>query len=841
MNNLYDFYKRQCDRWAEKELFDRRITYAQTLEFAERRAAFLQSKFSKGDVIGILAANSAEWCITYMAITSAGCIALPLDTNLSPESYALMVNEVGAKAVFVSPEYKERIPSLENLPVSLDECMGAAELFRYVPLERSDLASLVFTSGTTGKPKIVMLSHHNVITTPIATSEHMLNNDDHFICILPLFHVYAFVANFIGPFAAGCTLVFVRSLKGPDIIAALASDQFTCFPAAPQLWEIFFDSILSKVKAQSALKYRFFVFMLENARVFKALGLGFIPGAVFRPVKNIFGPRMRFFISGGAPLKKKYYNYYRAVGLPIVEGYGLTETTGPIMLSNSNANVGKKYKAGTVGTTMPGNHLKIKNRNEDGLGEVWLKGDSVSPGYYNNEQANREAFDAEGYFNTGDIGRVDRDGDLFLSGRKKNTIVLDSGKNVYPDELEAWYKQSELVADVCVFGSRIDGKETVCAVVVPRHKGQNSFDAVKADIDRLNRMIPPYKRAMRLAVSFDELPKNSTKKTIVAEVAKLFGDGFFQMSAASSGPVLRDRLIGKSPREEQIVSLMTVHLKKNELYSNNTFTDAGLDSLGLVELVALIEEKMNLKIDEVKAQSMETLEQFVSYAASCPEREGSHEDEIIKGKPLLAARTFFNPFNELFVRFARGVSRLFWGLDIRGREHLDSPNVIVAANHLSAIDVLWVYAAMPMRRRHSLFVVGKSELWFLKFVFPFSPVIFVERNGNVIPGLRASADVLKRGKSLVIFPEGTRSETGELGRFKSGAAYLSKGLGVKIVPVAITGSDGAIPKGAIIPRFFSKAKARVIAGAPVDPADYASAEELNEELRRCIDKFLKMR
>ena len=147
---------------------------------------------------------------------------------------------------------------------------------------------------------------------------------------------------------------------------------------------------------------------------------------------------------------------------------------------------------------------------------------------------------------------------------------------------------------------------------------------------------------------------------------------------------------------------------------------------------------------------------------------------------------------------------------------------------------------MPRRRRHSLFVVGKSELWFLRFVFPFSPVIFVERNGNVIPGLRASADVLKRGKSLVIFPEGTRSETGELGRFKTGASYLSKGLGKRIVPVAITGSDAALPKGAHLPRCFSKVKARVAAGEPIDPAAFASAEELNEELSRRIDMLRKV-
>ena len=320
MNNLYDFYKRQCDRWAEKKLFDHTISYGETLVLAQRRAAYLQKHFRKGDVIGILAENSAEWCITYMAITSSGCIVLPLDTNLPADSYDRLIASVDTKAVFVSPDCSGRIHSVPEFAVALDQNLSPADDFRYVDLGLDDIASLVFTSGTTGTPKSVMISHRNAVMTPIATSDYLLYPDDHFICVLPLFHVYAFIANFIGPFAAGCTLVFIRSLKGPDIINALAADQFSCFPAAPQLWELFFDAILSKVKAQSAFKYRFFLFMLNHARLLNALGFSWLTGKVFSPVRGIFGPRMRFFISGGAPLKKKYFNYYRAVGLPIVEG-----------------------------------------------------------------------------------------------------------------------------------------------------------------------------------------------------------------------------------------------------------------------------------------------------------------------------------------------------------------------------------------------------------------------------------------------------------------------------------------------------------------------------------------
>ena len=428
---------------------------------------------------------------------------------------------------------------------------------------------------------------------------------------------------------------------------------------------------------------------------------------------------------------------------------------------------------------------------------------------------------------------------FFLTGRKKNTIVLDSGKNVYPDEIEAYLRQSELVYDVCVFGKKFDGKETVCAVIVPLRKGPGSFAEIKAAVDGLNRGLPPYKRIMKIAVSFDDLPKNSTRKTLVNEVVKLFADGAFQTDASSDGPVLRNRLEGKSVREEEILACMKKHLRTTDLYANNTYTDVGLDSLGLIELIGFLEESIHISIDVSKAQSMETLAQFLSYAGSCVPKNGlSIDDDIINGERRTSIRTFYNPFNELFVLFVWILSRRLWKLEIRGRENLFAENVIIAANHQSFLDVLWVYAAVPRCRRRALYVVGKSELSFLRFLLWGSPVIFVERQGNVIPALKASADVLKGGKSLVIFPEGTRSETGALGKFKNGAAYLSKNLGRDIIPVSVTGSKDVLPKGAWVPRISGKIHGRVVAGEPVSPSMFATAELLNDELKRRISLLM---
>ncbi|HQO02447.1 MAG TPA: class I adenylate-forming enzyme family protein, partial [Spirochaetota bacterium] len=214
IENLYSFYKSRCEQYRDCILFDNTITYGRAFDLAMSRAAFLQEKgYRTGDVIGILAGSSAEWCITYMSINITGAIVLPLDTNLPPESYASMLEKVNARAVFVSDQFSGIAKGTASYSIDLNKCMGEASSVEPAHVGEDHIASLVFTSGTTGNPKIVTLSHRNIFKTAISTSEYLeLGPGDMNLCILPLFHVYALDANFIGPFAAGGALVFQPSL-----------------------------------------------------------------------------------------------------------------------------------------------------------------------------------------------------------------------------------------------------------------------------------------------------------------------------------------------------------------------------------------------------------------------------------------------------------------------------------------------------------------------------------------------------------------------------------------------------------------------------------------------------
>ncbi|MDA8125222.1 MAG: AMP-binding protein [Deltaproteobacteria bacterium] len=837
--NLYAAYRAVCRKYADRTLFRiQGISFGETWNRVEKRALFLRRQgFAKGDVLAILGASSPEWCMSYMAITAIGAIALPLDTNLSPETYREMLKSAGAKGLFAAAPFRDLFPDLTvfSLAAEPEENAGAnsaAETLAEPAIQAGDIASLLFTSGTTGAPKIVSLTHGNILhVAQVCTELEEYTPADVTLAMLPLYHVYAFESTFMAPLLTGSAIVFQNSLKGPDIIRTLGEHPITIFPAAPQMWELFFDALLLKIRTQSRPKYRLFLFFLKAAPVLKALGMGFLPKQVFKPVHDVFGHGMRFFISGGAPLKRSYFEAYRRMGFYIMEGYGLTETTGPIAIPYYRDAV-----AGAVGPPIAGNEVRIKEVNADGIGEIWLRGKAVMAGYYQNPEANREAFDGEGFFNTRDLGFVDDRGHIHITGRKKNVIVLHSGKNVYPEELELYYRQSPAIAEIAVFGRNDgEGHETVYAVIVPALKGAGSYAAIRGEIARLNRTLPGYKALTRFALSADPLPRNSTRKVLIDEVIRLLEQGVYQTEATGAA-IPRNLLSATSLREEEIIACLVRKLRAERLYANETLADHRIDSLGMIELIVFLEAALEIAVETEKVSPFQTLEEFVRILAACPERAGAnHLDEtILRGTITTGMTTFWNPLSELILGLVRLCSRLFWDFQVLHGERLVPDNAIIVANHQSNLDAPWIISTLPYRLRKRLFVIGKREVAFLGLIFAGEPLLFVDRRGNVVPALKAAADVLRSGGSLLIFPEGTRSADGVLGPLKSGAAYLALHLERPIIPVTITGSRAILPKGKWCPDFFGGAKGRLVVGESLDPRAFASVEALSDRIRGAI-------
>ncbi len=834
LNSLYDFYKSRCELFHSEILFDNTITYGEAWNLASARAAYLRKQgVKKGDVIALLAANNPEWCITYMSITMMGAIVLPLDPNLPAKSYPDMLKAVKCKAAFVSDGYKKVLKQVKLYPVSFSKAVDYRLHFTPPRLSRDDVASYVFTSGTTGKSKIVMLSHANVFTTAIGMAEYEnFKPGDINLCILPLFHVYALCANFTGPFACGGAFVFQPSLKGPDIIKSLADNPITVFPAAPALWELFMDSIVQKVKAESSLKFAVFSFFLNNAHVLRSIGLGFIVNKIFHPIHAMFGLSHRFFISGGAPLKSKYVKYYRNMGFTLVEGYGLTETTGPIAIPHYRANV-----PGSVGRPAVNNYVKLKNPNEEGIGEIWLKGDSVMLGYYKNPKANREAFDEERYFNTGDLGRLDRDGNIFITGRVKNVIVLSSGKNVYPEELESYYKQSDKIAEIAVFGIEDRGGEVPYAVVVPRRKDPNAFNTIKEEFRKLNQGLPDYKMVNSFAISLDTLPVNTTRKLLYNEIKKNLEAGAYQADE-SENAVPRAVLAAKSPVEEAVINTLRKRLKAGELYAAQTFRDFKIDSLGLVDLSVYLEEALSVSIDLGRLKSAETLQDVVNYIAGLGKTGGKSMDSYIFNSPIkVKFKRYFNPMHHVMIGLLKFISTRLWKVKVENSEALKCENCIIIANHESYLDMVWLSFAFPRSSRRNIFITGKKKMKLLNFLLPTLPVIWIDED-NTMDVLKFSADVLRSGKSLLIFPEGTRTPDGDIQPFKTGAAYLAKNLGVTVIPVTVNGAYEIWPRDKKLPRFHGGLTGSLTVGEPIDPSRYRSVDALNRAMQKAVSRGL---
>ncbi len=808
--------------------FNYTITYAQLYCLVLNKACHLQNNgVVQSDIVGLVADNGPDWCISHLAIGYLGAIVLPLDTNLPPENHQAMLQKVQAKLVLISGNFDYLKNDFITLLVS--DYPANKQHLTPIKVKASDTASLLFTSGTTASPKIVQLTHGNIVETGVNAKIFIeVGQEDVMLALLPLYHVYALIANMYAPLATGCQIVFCPSLKGSDILETLKNNRITIVAGIPQLWELFFDGILQKVKNSSKLKYTLFRTTLKYSPTLKKLGLGFICNIIFQPVHKAFGGQINFLLSGGAALKTEYYRYYTNMGFKFIEGYGLTETTGPITLNKKNT-----AAPGSAGQPLSGNFVQIRNLNEDNLGQIWVKGTSVMKGYLLYDSANQEIFDAEGWMNTGDLGYIDTIGNLHITGREKNIIVLDSGKNVYPDELEEYYSKSQKIAEIAVFAYQIERAEVAFAVIVP--KPAHTFNDIKQELQKLNKNLPTYKTIQHFALSQEPLPRTSTKKYIVRQLIANLQNSKYQKE--DSGVV---KQIVTTQEEAQIINFLKKTLNKKQLSPQQTLEDLGIDSMSKIYLIGCLENHFKFAIDGDDFFKLLTIKDVVNYLQKRPYQEPS--DNIISSQIKTKVSNVSNPVVDFLLFLFLNIAKKFWKLEINNIHHLIIDNSIVIANHQSNLDIALVLACLPRKFRKDICIIGKKQIIFLKYLFPGMNIICVDRQGNILPALQAGADILRQGKSLLIFPEGTRSTDGTLRKFKSGAAYLAKNLDKNIVPLTLNGSGNGVgsvlPKGAFFPKLFPKNKLSLTVNKLIISKDYASVEELSAKCFQVINSSL---
>ena len=486
----------------------RQLTYKQVGE----KVAQLQSFMAKlgivpGDRIALISENRPEWPITYLAVTAMGAVAVPLDAMLRKEEILPLIEDSEPKLMFCTQKYTEYVKGTawENKAVLMEEFdkLPAAGEKVNNEVKPESLAAIVYTSGTTGAPKGVMLTHYNIISDVLNTLQVVkVYPNDIWLSVLPLHHTFETTCGFFGAFVPGTTVIYAESLKSHAILANMQDNGITIMCGVPLLYQLFYEGILREVEEKKMMPV--FRVLFGLSAFFKFFGLH-IGRTLFGMVHKKFGGKIRMFVAGGAAMDLKVLKNFELMGFNLIQGYGMTEAA-PIITCNY---IGMN-RLGSVGKVIPGVTVKINEKN----GEILTKGSNVMQGYYKRQSLTDEVI-IDGWLHTGDVGYMDKDGFVFITGRCKDVIVTASGVNVYPEEIEHWLKQIPAIKEVCVMGSRVKegfrkGSEEVAAVIVP-NEGKTE-EEIKAAIAEVNKKLAEYKRVARTIFRKEELPKTRLLK-----------------------------------------------------------------------------------------------------------------------------------------------------------------------------------------------------------------------------------------------------------------------------------------------------------------------------------------
>ena len=499
----------------------------------------------KGDRVAILSESRPEWSVAFFGIISCAGIVVPMDIKLSDTEIQFILGDSEARCVFVSDKFIERIkalkiklPNLKNI-ISLDDTVSDDVLLLkdfHVPeneiahrdIYPEDTALIVYTSGTTGVAKGVELTYKNMLFEVKELNEYVrFSARDHFLSILPLNHMLEITGGLIAPLYAGACVTYCDSLKPTTIIKLMQETKTTAMICVPLVLKMFHGSIVRKIEDLPQKQKRLFYFLMKVSKFL--LRFKIRAGKLFfKKIHRQFGGALRCFVSGGAPLEPAIEEDFTIWGFNVLQGYGLTETS-PVITANTFT----RRKYGSVGIPLKGVEIKIVPQagGNSREGEIVVRGPNIMRGYYRNKEKTDEVI-KDGWFHTGDIGYVDKDGFLYITGRIKNMIVLGGGKKVHPEEVEEVMSKSDFIKELCVLGKKATaglkaGTEEVFAVVVPNldsfgsdKKQDRDFikEKISSEITRLSENLADYKKISDFMLYFDELPKTSTRKVKRKEV-----------------------------------------------------------------------------------------------------------------------------------------------------------------------------------------------------------------------------------------------------------------------------------------------------------------------------------
>lgn len=792
--------------------------------------ASASSQQTKQDRVILFSNNMPEWGLTYFGILKTGATVIPIDPASSIEEVKKFVEAGEASAIVISPKLMQEHSDLaidltfgkKEIPIyTFDEVfemnseIEEAKRIALLPnkILSNSVASLIFTSGTTGTPKAVMLSHKNFVNM-ISMLSSVLDMDitDGVLSVLPMHHTFEFSAGFLTPFSNGTQITYLDELSSEELARAIENNHVTGMVGVPALWEMLHRRIKTRLRERGD----WFADLADNVIDFNAwlrdntpFNLGPI---IFFPIHEGMGGRMRYLISGGSALSEKVQKDLHGLGFTVLEGYGLTESS-PVL---TVARPGNKLLRGSVGKPLPGVEVKINNPDENGVGEVLARGQNVMLGYYNNEEATSEVLQ-DRWLKTGDLGKLDEDGNLFIVGRSKDVIIDSNGKNIYPDEIEDHYGKSALIKELSVVGlPDADGGEKIAALVVPDYEYDIALSRgevnkkIEEYFREVSASLPFFKRVKVLHLTPFELPRTATRKVKRGEVLEM-------LQTLEDRAKNKTKVVAETKGDDTALWIRRIvasvsNRAVSEIALEDKLVDLGFDSLMFVELQAAVEDAGGRIISPDTLNEVETVRELLTAVQRLdkrkkivdqPKADDKKEDEIFIPSIL---RTVGNSI----VDFAQ--EKLYENVlntKIEGKANVPQhTNFIVASNHTSHLDMGLVKRALGKDVAEQTVAVAAADYWFdtkykRAYMNNFTTLIPIERTGSLRQSLRHVTEILKEGYNALIFPEGGRQMSGVIAEFKPIIGYLALNDKVGILPIYIWGTYEAFPKGMTIPKTTS--------------------------------------
>jgi long-chain acyl-CoA synthetase len=793
-------------------LRDHTETYSQ---FFGKISAFADLFSGKGyEKIAIFSENRPEWIYAFFAGWQNGAMVVPIDFLSSGEDAAYILNDCRPELVFCSEgvrkTWEKMTEKLQYVPETITfENISTGEVLPVEPWEiphpPEKTAVIIYTSGTTGSPKGVMLSFNNLIANVKAVTDDVkiFNAERPVLLLLPLHHIFPLAGSMLAPLAAGGCMVMSPSMQSSDIIETLKNNPVKIMIGVPRLYELLYKGIKAKIDAKAIGRLFFRIVKLSRSQR--------LAKKIFKKVHQGLGGQLEIMVSGGAALNKDAGSFFETMGFQVMEGYGMTEAAPMITFPRPGHVI-----LGTTGQALPGLEVEIRD------GEIVAKGPNIMQGYYNRPEETAEVL-RDGWLYTGDLGELDENGYLRITGRKKEIIVLPSGKNVNPAELETKLEKS--FAAVKEAGVFLHG-DNLCAIILPDYNilaGQGASDAELYFREKIfpgfNAEQTSYKRIMQFSLISEQLPRTRLGKIQRFKLPELYAGKVRKEKKTSEDDGSEEYLAVKSFLESQVD--MTVspgdHLE----------FDIALDSLGKLSLIDFVEQKFGVKIEEENLPKFPSVKSLVEHIKV--NKRWNKEDvtnwaaELKEKVHVKLPKTW--PTLAVIKNSAKGFFSVYSRLNSKGLENVPDGPCIITPNHESFFDGLYLIAALRMKTmKKSYFYAKKRHVnnWFLRFLAHRNNVIVMDVNKDLKESIQKLAEVLKRGKNIIIFPEGTRTKTGEMGDFKKTFAILSKELDIPVVPVAIQGAYKAMPRKAIFPRPLSKIS--VSFAEPVNPSGYTTEE-----------------